>query len=75
MKVRRVVLKENLRCSQRVEKFEIQVWIDGRFCTVYRGTVVGYRRIAILEEVKTAKLRVRILDARVSLNLAFLGVY
>ena len=75
VKVRRVVLKENLRCSQRVEKFEIQVWIDGRFCTVYRGTVVGYRRIAILEEVKTAKLRVRILDARVSLNLAFLGVY
>ena len=47
------------------------MWIDGRFCTVYRGTVVGYQHI--LEEVKTAKLRVRILDARVSLNLAFFG--
>lgn len=75
VKVRRVVLKEDLRCSQRVEKFEIQAWLDGSFCTIYQGTVVGYQRIAVLEEVETMKLRVRILDARVSLNLAFVGVY
>lgn len=73
--VQRVVLKENLLCSQRIEEFEIQAWTDGAFHTVYRGTVVGYQRIAVLETLHISKLRVRILDARVAVALAFLGVY
>lgn len=54
---------------------ENQAWEDGRFATVYRGTVVGYQRIAVMEEGRTTKLRVRILDARVAVTVAFLGVY
>lgn len=75
VEIRRVVLKENLLFSQRIEEFEIQAWAHGAFQTVYRGTVVGYRRIAVLEKLHTRKLRVRILDARVAVVLAFLGVY
>lgn len=85
VEVRRVALKENVLCSQRIEAFEIQVWEDGAertgafgsgaFRTVYQGTSVGYQRIAVLEKLRTRKLRVRILDARVSVALAFLGVY
>lgn len=75
VKVRRVVLKENLRCSQRIESFEIQAWSKGAFHTVYRGTTVGYKHIAAVEELDTTRLRVRILDARVSPVIAFLGVY
>ena len=47
---------------------------DGAFHTVYRGTVVGYQRIAVLEKLHISKLRVRILDARVAVALAFLGL-
>lgn len=75
VKIRRVVLKENLLCSQRIESYEIQAWRDGTFCTVYRGTTVGYKHIAAVNELETTRLRVRILDTRVSLALAFLGIY
>lgn len=75
VKVRRVVLKENLNYSQRIENFEIEVWQDGEFRSVYQGTVVGYQRIAVMEELCTDRLRVRILDARVSLAITFLGIY
>lgn len=75
VKVRRVVLKENLNYSQRIENFEIEVWQDGEFRSVYQGTVVGYQRIAVMEELCTDRLRVRILDARVSLAISFLGIY
>lgn len=75
VKIRRVVLKENLLCSQRIESYEIQAWRDGTFCTVYRGTTVGYKHIAAVNELETTRLRLRILDTRVSLALAFLGIY
>lgn len=75
VKVRRVVLKENLNYSQRIENFEIEVWQDGEFRSVYQGTVVGYQRIAVMEELCTDRLRVRILDARVSPAISFLGIY
>lgn len=75
VKIRRVVLKENLRCSQRIESFEIQAWSKEAFHTVYRGTTVGYKHIAAVEELDTTRLRVRIPDARVSPVIAFLGVY
>lgn len=75
VKVKRVVMKENLHYSQRIEKFVIEAWTDGVFRQVYEGTVVGYKKIAVLEELETEKLRIRVLDARVSPVISFLGVY
>lgn len=75
VKVRRVVLKEDIRYSQRIEKFEIEAWMNGEFRTIYKGTVVGFKKIAVLEELETGKLRIRILDSRVAPVVAFLGVY
>lgn len=74
--VTHVVLQENIKMSQRIEKFEIlaeneageQVWI-------YAGTVVGYKKIAKFDAVLTRKLTVRILDSRVCPTLSFIGVY
>ena len=73
--INRVVLKEDLRYSQRIEKFVIEAWENDGFRSVCEGTTVGYKRIAVLKEIKTAILRIRILDARVAPVIAFLGVY
>lgn len=68
-----VVLKENIRCSQRIEKFRIE---DGEGNIVYRGTVVGYKKIAELpKNVFTDSLRLVIEDSRVCPTLSFVGVY
>ncbi len=73
--VSRVVLKEQIERSQRMERFSILARIDGRDVTVYEGTVVGYKRIACFPTVTTTMLQLRITDARVCPTLSFLGVY
>ena len=69
--VKRIVLKENILCSQRIEAFRILA--DGR--PVYEGTVAGYKKIAVFEPVRVKKLTIEILDARVAPTLSFIGVY
>ena len=72
-----IVLQENIRLSQRVERFDI-VYEDesGRERVACGGTVIGYKRIVRLNEaIRTRRLSVVIRDARVFPTLAFLGVY
>ena len=73
--IRRVVLKEQIRLSQRVEAFAIDAWTDGGWKQAAAYTVIGYKRIAVLEPIRTNALRIRILDARVAPTLKFIGVY
>ena len=73
--IRRVVLKEQIRLSQRVEAFAIDAWTDGGWQQVAAHTVIGYKRIVALEPLQTTALRIRILDARVTPTLKFIGVY
>ncbi len=69
--VSRVVLKENIRLSQRIEGFRI---LAGKkeLCA---GTVVGYKRIAAFDPIVLRELTIEITDARVAPTLSFIGVY
>ena len=73
--IRRVVLKEQITLSQRVECFAIDVLQDGQWREVAQNTVIGHKRIVVLNPVATSALRIRILDARVTPTIKFLGVY
>ena len=73
--IRRVVMQEQIRLSQRVEAFAIDLWADGAWKTVNTGTVIGHKRIVTLERTRTTALRIRILDARVVPTMKFIGVY
>ena len=73
--IRRVVLKEQIELSQRVERFAIDALVDGEWQQVAANTVIGHKRIMVLEEVRTDALRIRILDARVAPTIKFMGVY
>jgi alpha-L-fucosidase len=49
--------------------------MEGAFAEVYKGTVIGYKRIVPLERLVTKCIRIRILDSRTEPTLAFVGVY
>ena len=71
-----VVLKENIRLSQRVEAFRVEAKRAGKFESVYEGTVIGYKRIIPFKEgIVTDSLRIVITDSRMEPTLAFLGIY
>ena len=70
-----IVLKENILCGQRVESFTVEAEADGSFTEVYRGTVIGYKRIVPLKNITTKSIRIKITDSRTEPTLAFLGIY
>lgn len=70
-----IVIKENILCSQRIESFAIDVFTGKKFKEIYKGTVVGYKKIVPLGGVRTDCLRLRITDSRTEPTVAFLGIY
>ncbi len=71
-----VVLKEDITKSQRVERFVIEAADEtGAYKTVYEGTVIGYKKIACLQPLQTASLRMHITESRVAPTLLFMGAY
>lgn len=70
-----IVLKENITKSQRVEYFNIEAFIDGSFKKIYENTVIGYKRIIRLDNIKTQCLKINITDSRTEPTLSFIGVY
>ena len=70
--IARIVLKEDITKSQRVEEFALY---DGDDNEIYRGTVVGYKRIIPLNPIHTNQIRLRLLDSRREAYLSFIGVY
>jgi alpha-L-fucosidase len=74
-KISTVILKENIVKSQRMEAFEILALQNGILINLYKGTTVGYKKIARFPQITTDMLRVRILDSRVEPTLSFIGIY
>ncbi len=70
-----VVLMEDITKSQRVESFYIEAFTDGAFRKIYENTVIGYKRIAIIDGLVTNKLRVVISDCRQKPFLSDIGIY
>jgi len=70
-----IVLKENILCGQRVESFCVEVKTNENFVEIYKGTVIGYKRIVPLKNIKTSELRIRITDSRTEPTLSFVGIY
>jgi len=67
----KIVLAENIKIGQRIERFEILAG-DKK---IYEGQTVGYKKIARFEPVKTDKLRINILESRTEPTLNFIGIY
>ncbi len=75
VKIGNIVLKENILSGQRVESFTVEALIDGEYTEVYRGTVIGYKRIVPLNNITTTEIRIKITDSRTEPTLAFMGIY
>lgn len=74
--IHNIVIKENIKMSQRVESFFVEARTEDGFKKVYDGTVIGYKRIIPFGSgLKTDALRIVITDSRLEPVIAFLGVY
>ena len=70
-----LVLKEEIRYSQRVEAFEVFVRDQGEWEKVYTGTVIGYKKIIPIFKENVREIRIVLNDYRVLPQISFVGVY
>ena len=70
-----IVIKENILSGQRVESFVVEAGNNGVYTEVYRGTVIGYKRIVPLNNITASAIRIKITDSRTEPTVAFLGIY
>ncbi|MNC61099.1 hypothetical protein D3C75_1110240 [compost metagenome] len=72
----RIVLQEDIRSGQRVERFELLCWQEGAWHAVYEGTVVGYKKICVLEQhVQAERIKLRIHESRLEPVIRSFQVY
>lgn len=74
--INRIVLQEAIaRVGQRVKSHAVDAWVDGVWKEVSKSGVIGYKRIHRIPDVRTSRLRVRILDSRNTASIATLSAH
>jgi len=70
-----VVLQEYIALGQRVKSFTLEAWTGKSWKSVFQSTTIGYKRIAVLPDIVTDKLRLIIHDSRACPVLSEIAVY
>ncbi len=70
-----IILQEDISKGQRVESFTIDVWLNNGWKEIAQGTTIGYKRLLSFPDLKTAKIRVNIKEARNTVNILQVGAY
>ena len=74
-KVRMAAIKEDIRFSQRVERFAVEYRSPKGWKRIYEGTTVGYQKLCRFRPVLTDELRIVIEDSRVCPVLSHVALY
>ena len=70
-----LVLQENIELGQRVEQFSLEIWNGERWKEITRSTTIGSKRMLRFSPQTAKKIRLRLLQARWSPTLSFVGIY
>ncbi|MBR5891283.1 MAG: alpha-L-fucosidase [Bacteroidaceae bacterium] len=70
-----VMLQENIAKGQRVEKFKVELLINGQWMTVGRGTTIGYKRLLRFSATAAEEVRVTIEECRRTAEILQVGLF
>lgn len=73
--VNTVVLTEDIGRGQRVESFDVEALVGGKWQTVTSGTTIGNKRILTFEPVKAEDLRLSVRSSRGEPHAKIEGAY
>ena len=70
-----LLLQEDIRVGQRVEKWVLEYKDGDEWKTATEGTTIGYKRLLRFGPVTTGEVRLRILSSRLNPTIAEFGLY
>lgn len=68
-------LGEYIKWGQRVEEFELEIFNDGQWQSITKGTTIGYKRILVLPTTVANHIRIKINKVRVQPYIDKVGLY
>ncbi|MEZ0540896.1 alpha-L-fucosidase [Fibrella arboris] len=71
----RLLIEEYIALGQRVKKFTVAAFLDGRYQPIATGTTIGNRRILRFSAVTTNKLRITFEEAKASPLIRHVELY
>jgi len=70
-----LLLQEYIQKGQRIEKFELEAWINNSWQKITEGTTVGHKRLVRFNNTTTSSVRLKILSSRLNPFLSEIGLY
>lgn len=70
-----LMLQENIRVGQRVERFHLEAWLQDHWERITEGTTIGYKRLLRFPAVSTDKVRLIITESRTSPTVTNFGLF
>lgn len=74
-KINQVSIREGIKRGERIRKFALEGWSDGKWTVILDGTCIGHKFIRTFPDVKVDKIRLRIEDAVGEPEIKNLSVY
>ena len=74
-RINTILLQEDIRHGQRVERFTVEAYIDGAWLTIAEGTTIGYKRLLRFEECTAKRLRITINECRSTANISNIATF
>ncbi|MCH7408036.1 alpha-L-fucosidase [Belliella sp. DSM 111904] len=71
----RFLIQEYIALGQRVKEFSLEIQTDNGWENIYKGTTIGAKRILRLEDHKTNKIKLTILDAIAPPTISKIGIF
>jgi alpha-L-fucosidase len=70
-----LMLQEHIASGQRVEAFEVELLVDGKWKKAVSGTVIGYKRLVRFDDATLSGIRVHLKKFRLRPTIAGLSLY
>jgi len=71
----RILIQEPIQYGQRISQFEIDLYEENQWKTVFQGTTIGYKRLLRIQAAQASKIRLRILKANNTIAISNFAVY
>jgi alpha-L-fucosidase len=71
----RILLQEPIRLGQRISRFAINAFIQGKWVPIAQGTTIGYKRLLRIPAVTTDKVQIVIKNANNVPALSHFGLF
>ena len=73
--VNTLLLAEDIERGQRVERFAVEAFVNGKWRHIAEGTTIGYKRLLRFSDCRAERIRITINECRTTANIANVSLY